>query len=245
MFVDGKLARISRGGVHANSEGMLEDYAFVVQGLLALYQEDFDYKWYEGALALQEAQENLFSGLGKRYSLSPVHNSPLPPRQDYVDTDLPSAQATCISNFLTLNAMEQANSKTADKMLKEAEKLLLAVGDGAVKAPLSHASYLNALDQYMDSQTVVLVTPGDVKSNAGAELGTLGTHYFPQVVFVSCDIANRDHAAPVASDKELLQGAASLYILGSEGNVEFSNPIAEHISDACSALNNPSEICFE
>merc|ERR1711939_822026 len=109
-----------------------------------------DVQWYDMALKLHGAQDEYFSGLGggKRYSLSPLQNSPLPPRQDFLDTDLPSAQATAISNLLTLNAvnLDPTNTKPAEKLLGQAEKLLLSVGDSIVKAPLAHASYLIALD---------------------------------------------------------------------------------------------------
>merc|ERR1719181_2361472 len=99
---------------------MLEDYAFAIQGLLALYQQDFDVQWYNMAKQLQETLESSFGGLGKRYSLSPLQNSPLPPRQDFLDGDLPSAQATAISNLLTLNALalSKADGDPAAKLLK-------------------------------------------------------------------------------------------------------------------------------
>merc|ERR1712100_837813 len=141
MFVDGRLIRIRRGQQLGSNEGMLEDYVFAIQGLLALYQEDFNQRWFDTALQLQQAQDECFTGLGKRYSLSPLHNSPLPPRQDYLDGDLPSAQSTAITNLLTLNALNISDGEAAGAMLQQAERLLLAVGDTVMKSPLSHASY--------------------------------------------------------------------------------------------------------
>merc|ERR1719409_951840 len=61
MFVEGKLKRLAKGGSVSAHEAMLEDYAFSIQGLLALYQEDFDVQWYEMALKLQGAQDEYFS----------------------------------------------------------------------------------------------------------------------------------------------------------------------------------------
>lgn len=249
MLSDGKLCRMIRGKTRSTNEGMLEDYALCIQGLLALYQEDFDVQWYELSLKLQEIQDELFSGLGKRYSLSPLHNSPLPPRQDFLDSEIPSAQSTAITNLLTLNALslDLSNPKPAEKYLQKAEKLLLAVGDAVVKAPLSHASYLIALDQYMDSQTVVIVTPGavDKTSAAAAMLAATGSHYFPQAVFVTVDAGQVATGPPVVRDKELYQGSAAVYILGSEGNVEFNHMVSGHDQDAINALHNPSEIRFQ
>lgn len=40
--------------------GFLDDYAFLIQGLIDLYETCFDPKWLEWALELQTIQNNLF-----------------------------------------------------------------------------------------------------------------------------------------------------------------------------------------
>merc|ERR1711998_748292 len=66
MFQDGKLNRCKWNESLSGIEGTLEDYAFAIQGLLALYQQDFDVQWYNMAKQLQETLESSFGGLGKR-----------------------------------------------------------------------------------------------------------------------------------------------------------------------------------
>ncbi|MEI8154597.1 MAG: thioredoxin domain-containing protein [Hyphomicrobiales bacterium] len=44
----------------ADIDGMLEDYVFLVQGLLDLYEASFDVKWLSWAMRLQEQQDRLF-----------------------------------------------------------------------------------------------------------------------------------------------------------------------------------------
>jgi uncharacterized protein YyaL (SSP411 family) len=41
-------------------EGFADDYAFVVQGLLDLYEASFDVEWLKFAKQLQEMQDSLF-----------------------------------------------------------------------------------------------------------------------------------------------------------------------------------------
>ena len=41
-------------------EGFADDYAFVIQGLLDLYEASFDVRWLKFALELQETQDRLF-----------------------------------------------------------------------------------------------------------------------------------------------------------------------------------------
>lgn len=142
--------------------------------------------------------------------------------------------------------MDPSNLKPAESFLQHAEKLLLSVGDNVVKQPLSHASFLIALDQYMDSQTVVIVTPEAVdRSSATQFLGSIGMKYVPQVVFVACESGKKDTGPPLLKDKELIGGAASIYILGSEGNIEYKGTLSDDNPEACAALQNPSEIRFQ
>ena len=59
MFADGVLYRSYRGGRGA-VEGFAEDYAFLIQGLLDLYQADFEIGWLQWALDLQATQDRHF-----------------------------------------------------------------------------------------------------------------------------------------------------------------------------------------
>lgn len=53
------LKRRYRDG-EAGIEGMLDDYAFFIQGLLDLYEASLENKWLERAIGLQETQNRLF-----------------------------------------------------------------------------------------------------------------------------------------------------------------------------------------
>jgi uncharacterized protein YyaL (SSP411 family) len=55
----GVLLRRYREG-HAEIEGYAEDYAYLIAGLLELFQADADPVWLEWAIALQHRQDQLF-----------------------------------------------------------------------------------------------------------------------------------------------------------------------------------------
>ena len=66
------------GKAASEVEGFADDYAFVIQGLLDLYEASFDVGWLQFALELQETQDRLFfdderggyfSGTGKDASI--------------------------------------------------------------------------------------------------------------------------------------------------------------------------------
>ena len=51
-LVDGRLRRVSRDGVVGTPDGVLEDYACVADGLLALFGATGEARWYDGAAGL-------------------------------------------------------------------------------------------------------------------------------------------------------------------------------------------------
>src|SRR5258708_38340048 len=55
----GVLHRRYRDG-HAEIDGYAEDYAYLIAGLLELFQADADPVWIEWAIALQHRQDELF-----------------------------------------------------------------------------------------------------------------------------------------------------------------------------------------
>src|SRR5204863_9674026 len=53
------LYRNYRGG-RSDIEGFADDYAFVIQGLVDLYEASFDIQWLKLAIELQNTQDRLF-----------------------------------------------------------------------------------------------------------------------------------------------------------------------------------------
>jgi hypothetical protein len=55
-----KLLYRNYRGARSDIEGFADDYAFVIQGLLDLYEASFDVEWLKFAIQLQETQDRLF-----------------------------------------------------------------------------------------------------------------------------------------------------------------------------------------
>ena len=76
------LYRNYRGG-RSDIEGFADDYAFVIQGLLDLYEASFDVEWLKFAVQLQETQDRLFfdEGKGGYFSTSGNDRKRFPPNE--------------------------------------------------------------------------------------------------------------------------------------------------------------------
>jgi uncharacterized protein YyaL (SSP411 family) len=105
----GQLLRSYRDGA-ANVGGYAEDYAFLIQGLLDLYEADFDHSHLEWALALQDKQDELFwDEASGGYFSSAAGAADVPIRfKETHDGAEPSAGSVAAMNLLRLAALTGA-----------------------------------------------------------------------------------------------------------------------------------------
>ncbi|KAK8008115.1 hypothetical protein PG991_010666 [Apiospora marii] len=109
------LYRMYHAGARADTKAFAEDYAFLIQGVLELYQATKDREWLVWAGELQMAQIGLFydfplQGSGCRcggfYSTAEGAPHVLLRIKDAMDTTQPSTNAVSTSNLLRLAKME-------------------------------------------------------------------------------------------------------------------------------------------
>jgi hypothetical protein len=100
----GVLLRRYRDG-HAEIEGYAEDYAFLIAGLLELFQSDADPVWLEWAIALQHRQDQLFwdNDSGGWFSTTGQDASVLVRMKEDYDGAEPTASSVSVMNLLVLS----------------------------------------------------------------------------------------------------------------------------------------------
>jgi uncharacterized protein YyaL (SSP411 family) len=98
------LYRSYREG-RSNTEGFADDYAFVVQGLLDLYEASFNIEWLKLAFHLQETQDRLFfdDKNGGYFSNSGRDESVFVRMKDDNDGAEPAASSVAALNLLRLS----------------------------------------------------------------------------------------------------------------------------------------------
>jgi hypothetical protein len=110
----GTLLRCYRAG-EAGIEGYAEDYAFLIFGLLELFQADPDPRWLDWAQALQRRQDELFwdDRAGGWFSTTGRDASVLMRMKDDHDGAEPTASAIGALNLLTLSHLVEGRSWTS------------------------------------------------------------------------------------------------------------------------------------
>ena len=98
------LLRRFRNG-RAEIEGYAEDYAYLIHGLLELFQADSDPRWFEWATALQHRQDELFAddASGGWFSTTGFDASVLLRIKEEYDGAEPAASSVAVLNLLVLS----------------------------------------------------------------------------------------------------------------------------------------------
>ena len=142
LWKDGALIRNYRQGA-SEIGGFADDYAFLIQGLLDLYEADFDVAWLQWAVTLQAKMDALFWDKEHGGYFSATDKDPtilIRMKEDY-DGAEPSPNSVGAMNLLRLSQI------TGDKALDErARKTIKAFSDQLTKAPSAMPQMLCAVD---------------------------------------------------------------------------------------------------
>jgi uncharacterized protein YyaL (SSP411 family) len=155
---DAQLLRNFRQGA-SDVNGFAEDYAYVIQGLLDLYEADFNTDHLQWAYQLQERMNQLFGDAEHGGFFSVTKDAPnilLRMKEDY-DGAEPSPNSVAALNLLRLAQIKQAPEFTA-----QAQKTIGAFADRLTQAPVTLPQMLVALDASLAKpRQVVIAGPRD------------------------------------------------------------------------------------
>lgn len=140
---DGTLKHAYKDG-QMKVEAFLDDYAFLSQGLIDLYETDFDEKWLIESLALTKSAFRKFSNGNGLYYLASDHGKDLITRPvSGRDEAFPSGVSVHAENLLRLSSF------TGEKeLLNEAEKIFTAYSQEMENNFWGFAGMIQTLDLY-------------------------------------------------------------------------------------------------
>ena len=153
-----RLLRRYRDG-DAAIDGYAEDYAYLISGLLELFQADGDPAWLEWAMALQAAQDRLFWDEADAGWFSTTGNDPsvlLRLKEDY-DGAEPAAGSVSVLNLATFESLIGGGA-----WMKKAERTLARFGPKVGAAGRVVPMLLAGLSAWhADHTQIVIVGPAD------------------------------------------------------------------------------------
>ena len=211
LRADGGLQRVSNGGV-AEHEGVLDDYAFLSQGLLELYQVTSEDRYLEVALGLIEHAQKHFRHPRAAFYLSAAGEAaPLGRQVELVDGVRPSG------NAIMLQSMLKAAAMTGDRALWDrAQADVNAYGPVLSRGGQDLAGWLDAA-LHLEGPFYDVVVAGDADGEDTRALLEAYRGLAPsQSVLVQLPAGGADAATlkrlPAVSGKKALSGKATAFV---------------------------------
>ena len=197
---------------------VLQDYAFLIEGLLDLHEATGDARWVREALALQAEQDAHFADENGGYFLTADDAEALLVRDKPAsDGAIPSGNSVSASNLLRLSEL-----MLDDAYRERAERLFAAFGEGMRRFGIGMTRMLTALDRYLDRSREIVLVSASAEAEAPM-LEVVRGMFLPNRVLVRVrggGALEGDDALPIAAGKRLLPGAQVTAYVCERGHCE-------------------------
>ena len=172
---DGRLLHRYRKG-DANILAFVDDYAFLIWGLLNLYEASFETKYLENAIELIVEELNLFwdTSIGAFFFTAVDSESLIARQKETYDGAVPSGNSVSMLNLLRL-----AQLTGNDDFEKKADSLGKVFAENIRQSPVAHTLMMVAVD-FAVGPTYSLVIAGDTgKEDTVSMLNVLRKQFLP------------------------------------------------------------------
>lgn len=179
LISGGRLFRSWKEG-EAKIPGFLDDYAFVSEAFLRLFQVTGEQKWLSLAIRLTRTLFNSFwdEEKGYFYFSSAEHKDLLIRPVEFFDNAIPSGNSTTAGNLLLLSTL------VGDRNYRKiAERMLSSMTESCKSNPLSFSNWLSVID-YAIGPVYEIVILGPEKSGFLCEAGKF---FIPNRILLSPD----------------------------------------------------------
>jgi uncharacterized protein YyaL (SSP411 family) len=207
---DGRLLRTYKDG-QAKLNGYLEDYAYVVEGLLAVYEATFETRYFNAARELADTMIAQFwdEASGGFYFTSEDHEELITRTKDYFDNAIPSGNSVAALSLLKLHLLTAENDyqKFAAMILRTMQQVM-------TRYPLAFGYLLGALDFYLSEAKEIAII-GDVDSHeVRLFIEEIYSRFLPNKVVAGCapDDEQAFAAIKLLADRAMVDGQATAYV---------------------------------
>ena len=212
MRVEGRLRRVSLDGKVAGP-AFLEDHAFLIAGLLDLYEADPDPRWVREAIGLQAALDSRYADTagGGYYTTAADGERLLTREKPGQDGALPSGNSIEAMNLLRLADL------TGDESYRETAGMIFsAFYDSLAAKPTGVSEMMLALDYHLENaRQIVLVQPtqgGDPEAMLRPLRSTFLPNRVVSIVREGVDLGAHAKLVPLVKGKTAQDGEVTAYV---------------------------------
>ncbi len=209
MRIDGRLQRSGLHGV-TSGEGYLDDYAFLIGGLINLYEATGEVDWLQQAIALDQVlAEHFANPAGGYYLTADDHEGLIVRQQPAYDGAEPSGNSVQVMNLLRLNEFT-----TEDDYRVRAEGALDQFAGTLASRPTALGEMLRALRWRLSKPKQILFV-AKTRAKAQAFASQMRATYVPQGIIAAAaedEIPALIGTIPLFEDKLAIGGRPTAYV---------------------------------
>ncbi len=210
LFEDGRLLHTWKDG-QRKVKGFLEDHAFLADGLLELYQTDFDPAWFDSAAKLVQAMVELFwdEEVGGFFQTGKDQEALITRPKEFSDGATPSGNSVAAEVLLRWTAYTGETEYE-----RRAEEILRLIAQSAARHPTGFGRALSALDlQLATPQEIAIVGPRE-QDGTRSLVNIVARRYLPNSVVAlgEPDDGRVREAIPLLADRPMTGGKPTAYV---------------------------------
>jgi len=210
LRADGRLLRTYKDG-RARLNGYLEDYTFLADGLLALYEASFQAHWFIEARKLMDEAIALFADEQNAgfFDTGSDHEALISRPKDIMDNATPAGNSVAADVLLRLAAFTGEESYR-----RRADDYLGPIADVMAQHPQAFGHVLGALDFALSVVKEFAIMGDPAGADTRSLLGVINGRYLPNSVLACADPAGSEavQAVPLLADRPLKEGKATAYV---------------------------------
>jgi hypothetical protein len=204
---NGRLLRTWKEGGEAHYNGYLEDYAYLADGLLALYQTTFDAAWFTWAEELAEMMLAHFRDeAGGFYDTSDDHEELIHRPKNVQDNATPSGNAMAVHVLLRLGLLT-GNGRYSEI----GENTVAGMSETMAQHATGFAHWLCAAAFILSEPREVAIVGDPGAADTQALLETVFADYRPDLVAAAGEEGSGD-AVPLLAERPLRDEKATAYV---------------------------------
>jgi uncharacterized protein len=206
---DGRLLRSYRDGT-AKQPAFAEDYAFVLEACLSLYEATFDARWLESARRIADEAISLFHDpeAGGFFTVGIDAEALITRAKDLVDNAVPAANSVFALEFQRL-----ATITGRQRYEEEAIGIVRLLADNLGRSPLGFGHLLGAVDYYTGEPLEIVVVGEAGSTEVDEMVAEVRSRFLPNKVLVVAGAGDGNALSPLFEGKGLVGDApATIYV---------------------------------
>ena len=210
LVQNGRVLRTFRGG-QARLNGYVEDYAYLIEGLLSVYEATSDLKYFRHALSLATTMIEQFGDQqGEGFYFTSVDHEELITRiKDYFDNAIPSGNSVAALSLLRLSVLTGDN-----RYDRRAVEVLRALQNAMSRYPSAFGYALCALDFYLSEPKEIAIIGSHHSHEVRQLIEVIYSQFLPNKVVVLSEPGdqNAGDLIPLLKGRTAVGGKATAYV---------------------------------